>query len=91
MKLREAEQAVAEVVEFVEQFRVELGRSERRRNCSQYPSGLLLPGERKSIEPMAERGVGSDAQSPQQFVNQSPWAHGVTAKLQSRLNQAHGV
>ena len=55
MDLEEAEQAVAEVVEFVEQFRAELGRSERRRNCSQYLGGLVLPGERKSIEPMAER------------------------------------
>lgn len=61
MEFRNAEQSVAEVVEFVEQFRGELGRSERRRNCSQYLSGLILPGERKSIEPMAERVVGSDA------------------------------
>ncbi|MBN8563786.1 MAG: hypothetical protein J0L70_24935 [Leptolyngbya sp. UWPOB_LEPTO1] len=35
-------------------------------------SGLILP--RKSIEPIAERGVGSNAQSLQQFVNQSLWA-----------------
>ncbi len=73
MTSREAGKVVREVVAYVEQFRAELGRSERRRNCRQYLSGLILPGERKSIEPMAERVVGSNAQSLQQFVNQSPW------------------
>ena len=73
MTLQEAEKVVREVVTYVEQFRAELGRSERRRNCGQYLSGLILPGERKSIEPIADRVVGSDAQSLQQFVNQSPW------------------
>ena len=73
MTLKEAEKVVREIVAYVDQFRAELGRSERRRNCGQYLSGLILPGERKSIEPLAERVVGSDAQSLQQFVNQSPW------------------
>lgn len=73
MTIKDAERAVREVVAYVEQFRAELGRSERRRNCGQYLSGLILPGERKSIEPIAERVVGSNVQSLQQFVNQSPW------------------
>lgn len=73
MTLKDAEQVVREVVVYVEQFRAELGRSERRRNCGQYLSGLILPGERKSIEPIADRVVESNAQSLQQFVNQSPW------------------
>lgn len=82
MTLKEAEQVVREVVAYVEQFRAQLGRSERRRNCGQYLSGLILPGERKSIEPIADRVVGSDAQSLQQFVNQSPWDEQL---LQKRL------
>lgn len=82
MTLQEAEKAVREVVAYVEQFRAQLGRSERRRNCGQYLSGLILPGERKSIEPIADRVVGSDAQSLQQFVNQSPWDEQL---LQKRL------
>jgi SRSO17 transposase len=36
-----------------------------------YLSGLLLDGERKSIEPMAARLPGNE-QAMQQFVNQSP-------------------
>lgn len=73
MTLKEAEKLVREIMAYVNQFHAELGRSERRRNCGQYLSGLILPGERKSIEPMAERVVGSNAQSLQQFVSQSPW------------------
>jgi SRSO17 transposase len=49
-----------------------LGRSERRVGALRYVGGLLLPGERKSIEPMAER-LQVDVQSLQQFVSDSPW------------------
>lgn len=61
--------------EFVEQFAELLGRCERRYWCKQYLAGLLLDGERKSIEPLAGRVAGGNAQAMQQFVNQSPWAH----------------
>ena len=50
-----------------------LGRSERRVAASRYVQGLLLPGHRKSIEPMAER-QGVDAQSLQQLITSSPWS-----------------
>jgi len=50
-----------------------LGRSERRMAAMQYVQGLLMPGQRKSIEPMAER-LGVDAQGLQQFVSASPWS-----------------
>jgi len=49
-----------------------LGRSERRVAATHYVEGLLLPGDRKSIEPMAER-LNFDAQRLQQFVTNSPW------------------
>lgn len=51
----------------------------RRRWCEAYVRGVLLDGQRKSIEPMAERLKTidqSDAdyeQALQQFINQSPW------------------
>ena len=50
-----------------------LGRSERRVAATRYVEGLLVPGQRKSIGPMAER-LGVDAQSLQQFVTDSPWS-----------------
>jgi SRSO17 transposase len=49
-----------------------LGRSERRQAGARYVEGLLLPGQRKSIGPMAER-LGVDGQQLQQFVTDSPW------------------
>ena len=71
--------------EFVEQFCELFGRSERRYRCKQYLTGLLLDGERKSIEPMADRVAGADAQALQQFVNQSPWAHSSVQMSLARL------
>src|SRR2546426_1268420 len=50
-----------------------LGRSERRVAASRYVEGLLIPGQRKSIEPVAER-LGVDAQSLQQLITSSPWS-----------------
>lgn len=50
-----------------------MGRAERRAGATRYVQGLLMPGERKSIEPLALR-LGVDAQSLQQFVRDSPWS-----------------
>jgi len=49
-----------------------LGRSERRLAAIRYVEGLLMEGQRKSIEPLAAR-LGVDGQSLQQFVTDSPW------------------
>src|SRR2546423_9835446 len=49
-----------------------LGRSERRIAATSYVEGLLLPGKRKSIEPMAQR-LQFDSQRLQQFIRDSPW------------------
>jgi SRSO17 transposase len=38
-----------------------------------YVQGLLLDGQRKSVQPMAERIAGADEQALNQFLNQSPW------------------
>jgi SRSO17 transposase len=50
-----------------------LGRSERRHWAGVYIRGLLLDGERKSIEPMANRLPDGNVQALQQFIGQSPW------------------
>jgi SRSO17 transposase len=49
-----------------------MGRRERRVGAALYIQGLLLPGQRKSIEPMAER-LQVDSQRLQQFIADSPW------------------
>lgn len=65
-----------------------VGRAERRRHGSLYVQGLLLEGERKSIEPLAGRVPGAEVQALQQFVGQSPWAwEPVRRRLAQRMEQ----
>ena len=47
--------------------------------------GLILPGERKSVEPMAARVAPGDLQQLHHFVSTSPWA---TAPLEDELVKA---
>src|SRR5215212_11196490 len=54
-----------------------LGHADRREPLRAYTTGLLLPGERKSIEPMAARvapfRVGAAHQSLHHFVAKAAW------------------
>src|ERR1035441_6897678 len=65
--------SVTQFLEFLNPLIAVLGRSERRVAATRYVEGLLMPGQRKSIIPMAER-LGVDSQSLQQFVTDSPWS-----------------
>jgi len=55
-----------------------IGHADRREPLRAYLSGLLLAGERKSVEPMAARvdpaHVGARHQSMHHFVAQAPWS-----------------
>jgi SRSO17 transposase len=91
VQVAELKKVEKELGAFVEEFAPELGRSERRYWCKRYVMGLLLEGERKSIEPLAQRVPGGNEQALQQFVNQSPWAHEpIQAKLVRRLVRRSG-
>jgi SRSO17 transposase len=74
MNARELQACAARLEKFLTAMLASVGRSERRHHGSLYVQGLLLDGERKSIEPLAERVPGGDVQALQQFVGQSPWA-----------------
>ena len=63
--------SVPQFTKFMASLVTSLGRRERRRAATHYVEGLLMPGQRKSIEPMAARLV-VDAQSLQQLVTSSP-------------------
>ena len=64
--------SVREFTGFMTSLTATVGRTERRVAATRYIEGLLIPGQRKSIEPMAER-LGVNSQSLQQFVT-SPWS-----------------
>ena len=52
-----------------------------------YLKGLILPGERKSVEPLAARVALGDVQQLHHFVSTSPWP---TAPLEDKLVKAAG-
>src|SRR5215204_7649720 len=54
-------------------FRPLFPRSDQFKQGRVYLHGLLLDGERKSIEPLSRRVPDGNEQRLQQFVNQSPW------------------
>jgi len=70
-------------------FRPRFPRSDQFRQGQLYLHGLLLDGERKSIEPLSRRVPGGNEQRLQQFINQSPWEPAsVLAAYRARLAQA---
>jgi len=74
MKAREIERFRLKLEAFLADVVLSMGRKERREHAGEYVRGLLMDGERKSIEPLANRLPDGDVQSLQQFVNQSPWS-----------------
>src|SRR4030042_740855 len=74
MKPREIERFRLKLEAFLADVVLPMGRKERGQHAEEYIRGLLMDGERKSIEPIADRLPDGDAQSLQQFVNQSPWS-----------------
>jgi SRSO17 transposase len=55
-------------------FLARLRRSEQRRWAPLYVWGLLGPGERKSVEPIAGRVAPGEVQQLHHFVSGSPWS-----------------
>jgi SRSO17 transposase len=74
-----------ELERWLEPFLLRLRRQAQRRWAPFYLKGLLLPGERKSVEPMAARVAPGDTQQLHHFVSTSPWA---TAPLEDELVKA---
>jgi SRSO17 transposase len=65
-----------------------LGRAKRSHWGNVYVRGLLLDGERKSIEPMADRMPEGNVQAMQQLIGQSPWDfRPVRRRLAERMAQ----
>src|SRR4029453_5386679 len=70
---------------WLEPFLVRLRRKAQRYWAPFYLKGLILPGERKSIEPLAARVAPGDTQQLHHFVSTSPWP---TAPLEEELVRA---
>lgn len=64
----------ADLNAWLEPFLAAFGRAEQRRWAPLYLAGLLGPGARKSVEPMADRVCPGQTQQLHHFVSTSPWA-----------------
>jgi len=84
--------------EYVSQLARVLGHKDREEPLRAYLSGLCLPGERKSMEPIAARvdprHVQARHQSLQHFVSNAPWDESpmlrVTRELVLDQMERHG-
>ena len=65
-----------ELGRFLEPFLSRLGHKARRRMCPLYVSGLIGPGDRKSIQPMAERLVLAEYDRLHHFIAAGVWDAG---------------
>ncbi len=77
MDLRAADGVALRFHAYIEHLSKALGHADRHVPLAEYCTGLLLPGERKSVEPMAARmapsEVGAKHQSLHHFVAKAPW------------------
>jgi len=77
MDQRATKGVASRFAEYVEHLSEVIGHLDRRGPLASYCTGLLLPGDRKSVEPMAARiapdEVGAKHQSLHHFVAKAPW------------------
>src|SRR6266403_1348959 len=62
-----------ELGRFLKPFLDRLGHKARRQMCPLYVSGLIGPGDRKSIQPMAERLAAGDYDQLHHFIAAGIW------------------
>ena len=77
MDLRAADGVALRFHAYIKHLSEAVGHADRHVPLGEYCTGLLLPGERKSVEPMAARvapaEVGAKHQSLHHFVAKAPW------------------
>lgn len=83
-------EVLARLDEYASEFMGDFGLIIRRYWAGVYLQGLMLDGERKSIQPLAQRvnvpgWHGDTMQALQQFVNQSPWDEQAVLRTYRRL------
>jgi len=90
MDLKLEEASARRFAAYVEGLASEIGHADRVNPLHDYCTGLMLPGERKSVEPMAARTApartAAQHQSLLHFVNASPWSdEKVLAKVREMV------
>ena len=80
-----------ELQSWLEPFLTHLHHPARRRMCPLYVAGLIGPGERKSLQPMAARVAPADYDQLHHFVTVGPWDEApLEAELLAQANRLVG-
>jgi SRSO17 transposase len=80
-----------ELQSWLEPFLKPLRHPARRRMCPLYVAGLIGPGDRKSLQPMAARVAPADYDQLHHFVAVGPWDEApLDAELLAQANQLVG-
>src|SRR5918995_6644583 len=80
-----------ELQSWLEPFLAHLHHPARRRMCPLYVAGLIGPGERKSLQPMAARVAPADYDQLHHFVAVGPWGEApLEAELPAQANPPVG-
>src|SRR5919107_3321527 len=80
-----------ELQSWLEPFLTHLHHPARRRMCPLYAAGLIGPGERKSLQPMAARVAPADYDQLHHFVAVGPWDEApLEADLLAQANRLVG-
>jgi len=83
MTLEEIAEVRPRLVDFTAEMLGGLARKDQRAAGELYVRGLLMDGQRKSMQPMAER-LGADHQRLQQFITSSTWDYTVVRRNVAR-------
>ncbi|RUX11506.1 transposase, partial [Mesorhizobium sp. M2A.F.Ca.ET.037.01.1.1] len=82
----------ATLTEWLKPFIEKLGHKKRRQMCPVYISGLIGPGDRKSIEPMAERLAPDRYDRLHHFISDGIWDAGpLEAELAVQADRLVGA
>jgi SRSO17 transposase len=91
MDVQELRRLKPELDLFLDRYAPLFGRDEAQDHANRFLQGLLLGGERRSVENIAEAIEGGVVRSLQKFIGQAPWCgHAVLEELQRQVSAVFG-
>jgi SRSO17 transposase len=91
MDVQELRRLKPELDLFLDRYAPLFGRDEAQDHANRFVQGLLLGGDRRSVENIAEAIAGSVVRSLQKFIGQAPWRDDeVLEELQRQVSATFG-
>jgi SRSO17 transposase len=91
MDVQELRQLKPELDLFLQRYAALFGRDEAQEHADRFVQGLLLGGDRRSVENIAEAIDGCVVRSLQKFIAQSPWSDDeLVEELQRHVSEVLG-